>query len=91
MTASAEDLYELLRTIRYDLTAAQGKLTSAFSLLGELNIVDRQPTRCPSCGVELAGPRTLAEHLHNSHEGPVPEHWLAVEAVSVEPTIEEAA
>lgn len=75
MTAKAEDAYELLRRLRMDLTDAQSKITGMFALLGELNIQDVPGVKCPSCGGEFRGGRTLSEHLYVSHNGPEPEHW----------------
>ena len=37
-------------------------------------------SKCPHCGLERKNPRTLAEHIYTSHDGPVPEHWLEAEA-----------
>lgn len=77
--ASAADLYELLRKIRYDLTAAQGKLTDAFSLLAELKIADVPVLHCVTCGLPFKGPRTYAEHVYSSHGGPLPGHWAELD------------
>lgn len=67
MGASAEDLYELLRSIRMDCTDIQTKVTSAFAMLTDLNLEDVPHVRCPKCGGKFRGPRTLDEHLHVSH------------------------
>ena len=81
---TAEDVYEMLRKIRYDLTAAQGKLTDVFSMLGELNLQDTPAHVCDRCGVKIRASALLAEHVYNSHAGPVPEHWERIEAMSPE-------
>lgn len=81
---TAEDVYEMLRKIRYDLTAAQGKLTDVFSMLGELNVQDTPAHQCDRCGVTFRAPTLLAEHVYNSHAGPEPEHWKRIEAMSVD-------
>lgn len=67
MGASAEDLYELLRSIRMDCTAIQSKVTSAYAMLNELHIQDTPRVQCPKCRATFAGPRTLEEHMHVSH------------------------
>ena len=85
MTAQPSDLYDLLAKIRYDTTAIQAKVTDAFKILAELNLADQPTATCPRCGLAFRGPNTLAEHLHNSHDGPVPPHWEAIEARSLEP------
>lgn len=78
MTDSA-DVFALLDKMRYDLTAAQGKLTDVKAMLGELNLPSKPRPRCSFCGLTFRGALSLAEHLHTSHDGPVPEHFLAAE------------
>lgn len=41
---------------------------------------DEASTDCPECGVPCKGPRTLAEHIHNLHDGPIPDHWEQLDA-----------
>lgn len=77
MTVQTADAYELLRKIRYDLTAAQAKVTDALKVLAALNLPDVSRLECETCGPLAVGPRGLAEHLFNSHGGPLPEHWQA--------------
>lgn len=67
MGASAEDLYELLRAIRMDCSDIQTKITSAYAMLADLHIEDVPHVACPRCGGRFRGPRTLAEHMHVSH------------------------
>jgi hypothetical protein len=82
MPAQPSDLYELLKKIRYDATAIQAKVTDALNLLNELHLPDQPVTPCPHCGLETRGERSLAEHLHNVHDGPVPAHIAAAEALA---------
>ena len=73
-------LAAVLRKIRYDLTAAQGKLTEAIRMVAALDLEEAgERVPCPQCGVRLLGPKTLAEHLYVSHDGPVPAHWQEIE------------
>lgn len=73
----------VLRKMRYDLSAAQGKLTEAIRMVDALDIGEEgERIPCPTCGVKLQGPITLSEHIRNSHGGPVPDHWLAIENAS---------
>jgi hypothetical protein len=83
MTAQPADLYDLLKKIRYDTTAIQAKVTDALKILNELNLPEQETVAC-ECGLKFRGPNTLAEHVHVSHDGPVPEHWLKAEAISDE-------
>lgn len=79
-------LHDLTMAIRYDLTAAQGKLTELLRQIAELPIDTNLPAvECRHCGVELKGALTLAEHLYNQHDGPVPAHYASIEARSLEP------
>lgn len=74
---------EIARKIRYDLTAAQVKVTELLNALAKLELPSDKPT-CPACGVPVRGPNTLAEHVYHSHGGPVPESYLRAEAMSEE-------
>lgn len=74
-SSAGQDLHELAMSIRYDLTAAQGKLTELMRQIGALKITDRLGVTCPRCGLPLPGPRVLAEHIYQLHSGPFPEHW----------------
>lgn len=78
------DAEAILRALRYDLTAAQAKVTEALEVLARLDLPDPADTRCPTCGAGLRGKRSLAEHAYHSHDGPVPAHWIAAEAQASE-------
>ena len=73
------DVLEIAKTIRYDLTALQAKVTDLLNAIGKLNLPDPSRSICPECGVSLSGPLKLAEHLYVSHDGPEPQHWLEAE------------
>lgn len=79
MTVHPQDVVETLKRIRYDLTAAQAKVTDALNYLGELNLPERDEARCPICDTKLKGPLSLAEHVYTSHDGPLPEHYAVAE------------
>lgn len=83
------DMHDLAMQIRYDLTAAQGKLTELIRMIGELPDHQREATElvCPNttCHLKFKGPLTLAEHLYTSHGGPEPAHWLNLEIRIHEP------
>jgi hypothetical protein len=79
-------LAAVLRKVRYDLTAAQGALSEAMRMVATLDLGEEgERVPCPACGALLLGALTLAEHVHVSHDGPVPPHWLAIEARSADP------
>ena len=73
-------LAAVLKKLRYDLTAAQGKLTEALRMVEALDLEDAgNRVRCPRCGLKVTGARALAEHAYTAHDGPEPAHWLALE------------
>lgn len=82
MTAQPADLYERLTALRKDLTACQGKVTDALNILAELNLPRQNEVKCDACGLRFRGALSLAEHLHVSHDGPLPAHWLEAERLA---------
>lgn len=70
---SEPEVFEVLRKIRYDLTAAQGKITTALNLLADMDLpgVDEEDGewKC-GCGRRFKTERSLALHKHNVHGGP---------------------
>ena len=75
-----DDIESIARAIRYDLTAAQAKLTELMTAISAAQIRPIRRVACPECGASLQGPYALAEHLWNVHDGPEPEHWMQIEA-----------
>lgn len=82
MSETKAELLAIAKAIRYDLTACQGKLSALMRSIADADLPDREPAVCPTCGARLAGPVTLAEHVHTSHGGPVPPTWERAEALS---------
>lgn len=85
MTMAGDEVYDLARKIRMDLTAAQAKLTDLVNLLNDLQLEDRPRPTCPHCRITFRQQMALAEHVYTSHDGPVPVHWLEAEARSLDP------
>lgn len=73
------EILELARKIRYDLTALQAKTSELLTMAARLEAPDATSVTCPHCGLRFKGPRTLAEHVYQLHDGPEPEHWLQAE------------
>lgn len=75
-------LAAVLKKARYDLTAAQAKISEALRMVAAMDLPENAGERvaCPRCGAKLQGTLLLAEHVYNSHDGPVPAHWLELEA-----------
>jgi transposase len=66
------EVFEVVRKLRYDLTAAQAKVTDLLNQLAALNLEPAQRQSCPKCGIPLkGGERTLAMHIQNVHDGPL--------------------
>lgn len=70
-----DDLEAIMRQMRYDLTALQAKLTELMTGVARLKIPEGRRVICGECGVNLTGPRALAEHRWTIHDGPEPAHW----------------
>ena len=83
-TAQRHDIWQVADALQMDLRAASAKLVELRARLSALDLPGRNETACPVCGVPRPGPLSLAEHLYHSHDGPQPEHWLAIEERSVE-------
>lgn len=75
------ELLEIARKIRYDLTAAQAKLSELLRAAAELE-PPGEPHRCSHCALPFRGPRGLAEHLYVQHDGPEPAHWVEAERLA---------
>jgi hypothetical protein len=76
---SDHELIAQLKRIRYDLTGLQAKVSGALELAARLPLADPDRRECPSCGLSLASPAQLAEHVYLQHGGPDPDHWLQAE------------
>lgn len=74
------EILALAKTIRYDLTSLQAKLTELIRLAALLEAPDPNANLCQVCGLRFKGSNTLAEHLYVQHDGPEPDHWLQAEA-----------
>ena len=65
------EIYEVLRKIRYDLSAAQAKITDAFTMLNSMKLpAPSSAFVCPTCKANLKGARALAFHVRDLHDGP---------------------
>jgi hypothetical protein len=73
MSVEPEDLFELVDKIRYDLTAAQGKITDLKLMLGELTkklLARGAGFECPHCHVVKGTEERLFDHLELVHAVP---------------------
>jgi hypothetical protein len=75
------DIWAIADAIQMDLRAAQAKMVELRAHLAQLDLPDTTGVTCSSCGVKLRGPNTLAEHVHVSHDGPLPAHWVQADAL----------
>ena len=64
------EIFEVVRKLRYDLTAAQAKVTDVLNMLASMNLPVQAKQSCPRCGVPLRGDRALEFHVQNVHDGP---------------------
>lgn len=89
MSTERHEIWQLLDAIQMDIRAAGTKMVALRAHVAGLDLPDPTSVKCPHCDLQLKGPRTLAEHLHVSHDGPVPEHLLAAEEL-IDPESEAA-
>jgi hypothetical protein len=80
LTIPLQDALAECRRLRMDLTNAQAKLTDVITALAAHPDSEAPRPKCPSCGSSFRGDRSLAEHVYNAHAGPVPQHFLDIEA-----------
>lgn len=65
---TVKDLEALTKRIRYDLTAAQGKISQLLEAIAELSLpVKPKPYACPDCGLTFKRDDLRDEHLVNVH------------------------
>lgn len=62
-----EEVETLLQRLRYDLTAAQGKISEIKNALARGDVEPRKKVLCPQCRLELTELR-LPDHLKNVHD-----------------------
>jgi hypothetical protein len=79
------DIWKVADALQMDLRAASAKMVELRARLAALPIGPPSEHLCPVCALPCIGPKTLAEHLYVSHEGPLPEHWASIEQRSAEP------
>lgn len=70
MTVNREDLDQLTKELRYDLTACQAKLSELRRMLAKIDLpARREPFTCPHClALEFPTQERLDEHLEWIHE-----------------------
>ncbi len=64
----ADDLFELLKGIRYDATAIQAKVSDALRMLSSMNLPEPGANVCPKCGITVSRPTSMSDHLRVSHD-----------------------
>jgi hypothetical protein len=82
MTARPQDVFDQLKRIRMDLTAAQAKLSDVMKIMAALDMPEPREFRCPypACGIPLHTQRRVDEHLHQVHGSAKPPHWAKEDA-----------
>jgi hypothetical protein len=82
MSQTEQDkLIDNLKSLRKDLSIMQTNLTEIIRAVAALPTENfaSATRRCPICGVTTRGPISLDEHMHTSHNGPLPEAWARAE------------
>lgn len=81
MVWTKEDVIEMLKKQRQELTALQSRTTDLLTAVAALTPATMDAAtpgkvKCPRCGVPLSGSERLAEHNYQVHDGPYPDHWI---------------
>lgn len=74
-TQPDHEILHALKTLRYDLTTMQAKLTDLITLAAKLPTPSPDNVHCPTCRLHLENERRLAEHTYHVHNGPEPQHY----------------
>lgn len=79
-------IWVLLDKLQMDNREQAAKLIELRSHVASLALPDPKASLCPVCQVKFRNRLTMSEHLYNSHNGPVPAHFIAAEkAAGLEP------
>lgn len=65
---------ELVKKLRYDLTAMQVKVSELLRQLGELELSTPARLTC-QCGSSFRSLQELQEHAYHHHDGGLPDSW----------------
>ena len=79
-----------LSKVQYDLTSLKARISEIQRQVADLNITPSERPKCPDCHLTFKGALSLAEHLYNQHDGPMPSHYERAEQQADEPTDEPA-
>ncbi len=78
----SQEVFDMVKRIRMDLTAAQAKVTELTNMLSAMNLKDQARPTCPTCGLSFKHSLARDEHVYHTHDGPVPPGWLAAEELA---------
>lgn len=76
------EIWKLLDQLQMNNRADAAKIVDLRARISQLELPKPSTLKCPHCQLECRGAKTLTEHIHTSHDGPVPQHWLDIEAKS---------
>lgn len=79
MSSHPDDVLKVLKQAHYDLSVIQTRVAEAIRAIAALPTAPVPELVCPTCRRVYRSPNALAEHRYRSHDGPVPEHYLAAE------------
>lgn len=82
-----DDVVKQLEQILYDLSVTRTRVSEALRAVAALPSEPDVNLVCRDCGVSHRSTYRLAEHRYAQHGGPVPQHFLDIEA-RAEPVME---
>ena len=84
------ELDSLLAKVQYNLTTLKAQVSEVQRQIAALNITPATRPKCPECDLTFKGALSLAEHLYNQHDGPLPPHYDQAELQADEPADDQA-
>lgn len=75
-------VWVLLDKLQMDNRKQAAKLVELRSYVAGLSLPEAAAYKCPRCGTRFRTQLLVAEHVYNSHDGPVPEHYLRAERLA---------
>ena len=82
MTVHPDDLFDLIRKMRMDLTQLQARVTDLANMLAALKLEVPASHRCDRCGADFPNELTLLDHrvaVHDEGHEEREEAWMTLE------------
>lgn len=85
LVSERHDIWAIADSLQMDLRAASAKLVELRSRLAALDLPNPNESKCPVCGTLFRGPRSLAQHMYDSHGADLPPHIAEADKLASNP------